>query len=63
MVGIGERSRREEVPPTNDETFAGPADQITHALGTVIASELRRRASVFQVEEPPEGVKEAVRGA
>ena len=25
-AGIGERSRSEEVPPTNDETFAGPAD-------------------------------------
>jgi len=34
-VGIGERSRREEVPPTNDETFAGPADGIPHALDTV----------------------------
>ena len=26
-AGIGERLRREEVPPTNDETFAGPADE------------------------------------
>jgi len=62
-VGIGERSRREEVPPTNDETFAGPADGIQHGLDTVRASELKRLASVFQVEEPPEGFKEAVRGA
>ena len=62
-MGIGERSRREEVPPTNDETFAGPAGGIPHALDTVRASELRRLASVFQVEEPPEGVEEAMRGA
>jgi len=26
-AGIGERLRSDEVPPRNDETFAGPADE------------------------------------
>jgi hypothetical protein len=39
-AGIGERSRREEVPPTNDETFAGPADRSTRRPAPNVASRI-----------------------